>query len=691
MKQRSALSVDTYHSRAIRLRRNDHCMGPARCVGVLVSWLLLACNHERVDLGGSGAGGSTVLLLAGRVSPQAWPEPPSPMLLTPPTRPAPSTQTTPVELHFAGLATLPRPVPPISGGTLAVAADGSVAVAADPDRDLVYVVELASEQVKTVALPAQSEPGRVVLDDQGHAHVVLRSAGKLARVTLVSAQLELSEPVCQHPRGLAYSADTQRVHVVCADGQLVQLSAATYEPLEREQHAVDLRDVLFTAHGQRVVSRFRQASLLLETGEITLPEQPWPAMNADAPNEPTGWVSTRAALGFRTVAAPDGTLWMLHEREQIDPLALDDHRGTHTHCGPAVQPALTQIDPQAGAVLRSLQLQGMAAPALDLAFSKYGHWLAIAAPAGYAQARPTVHLRQPHALERDALIDKQVNAEFPHSAVFMCIPPFFATLGSASQAVAVAFDDQDVLYTLHRFPAYLRSVQILHDPQTGDYPGLGAERHIELNDLPERDLGHELFHGALDASGVSCAACHADGNDDGHVWQTSKGARRTPSLRGGIAQTAPYAWDGQDASLEGVVERFAVGRSNAQVSAEALRSMGRWLDQLGAWTLQPSSEPELRAAASGKTLFESAALGCTDCHNGPHFTNNHTVDVGTGGALQVPSLLGLALRAPYMHDGCAADLQALFTTQACARDVHARLAALSGEEAASLQAYLRSL
>src|SRR4051794_8580526 len=33
--------------------------------------------------------------------------------------------------------------PPISGGTLAVARDDSVAVAADPDRDRVWVVDLA--------------------------------------------------------------------------------------------------------------------------------------------------------------------------------------------------------------------------------------------------------------------------------------------------------------------------------------------------------------------------------------------------------------------------------------------------------------------------------------------------------------------------------------------------------------------
>jgi len=34
-------------------------------------------------------------------------------------------------------------------------------------------------------------------------------------------------------------------------------------------------------------------------------------------------------------------------------------------------------------------------------------------------------------------------------------------------------------------------------------------------------------------------------------------------------------------------------------------------------------------------------------------TNNQSADVGTGGTFQVPSLVDLAHRAPYMHDGCA--------------------------------------
>jgi cytochrome c peroxidase len=59
------------------------------------------------------------------------------------------------------------------------------------------------------------------------------------------------------------------------------------------------------------------------------------------------------------------------------------------------------------------------------------------------------------------------------------------------------------------------------------------------------------------------------------------------------------------------------------------------------------------AIARGKQLFESSSVGCATCHRGAALTNNLTVDVGTGGHFQVPSLLGLALRSPFMHDGCA--------------------------------------
>ncbi|MFI5043001.1 MAG: hypothetical protein ACHQNA_14340, partial [Acidimicrobiales bacterium] len=73
--------------------------------------------------------------------------------------------------------------PAISGGTLRIMADGTTAIAADPDRDQVYVVDLTKRTVSfTVALQKGDEPGRVAIDGAGRAHVALRHGGALVTI-----------------------------------------------------------------------------------------------------------------------------------------------------------------------------------------------------------------------------------------------------------------------------------------------------------------------------------------------------------------------------------------------------------------------------------------------------------------------------------------------------------------------------
>ena len=85
---------------------------------------------------------------------------------------------------LSALITAERTPPPISGGSLAVSPDGKLVVIADPDRDAVYLVEPDTRYVRTIALATGSEPGRVVLDDHGGAHVALRNTGAVVRIDL---------------------------------------------------------------------------------------------------------------------------------------------------------------------------------------------------------------------------------------------------------------------------------------------------------------------------------------------------------------------------------------------------------------------------------------------------------------------------------------------------------------------------
>src|SRR5690242_14896397 len=69
---------------------------------------------------------------------------------------------------------------PISGGTMLVTRDGTRAIVADPDRDRVMIVDLASGKTTAdVALEARSDPGRVVEDGAGRVHVALRGTASL--------------------------------------------------------------------------------------------------------------------------------------------------------------------------------------------------------------------------------------------------------------------------------------------------------------------------------------------------------------------------------------------------------------------------------------------------------------------------------------------------------------------------------
>jgi hypothetical protein len=272
------------------------------------------------------------------------------------------------------------------------------------------------------------------------------------------------------------------------------------------------------------------------------------------------------------------------------------------------------------------------------------------------------------------------------------------------QATAVAWDDAGFLYVQSREPAMLERFRV--DPSGG--AGSTLLMSFSLSATAAQNAGQALFHRDL-GSGLSCASCHGEALDDGHVWSfAGHGLRRTKSLRGGVGQRGPLGWEGAFAGLDAfVVEEVqrlrGVALSDAGVefsdagsggaaagaapSSSDMHALATWLDGLPALSI-PARQVD--AGIKGKQLFESTALGCADCHTGPQLTNRLTRDVGTGGAFEVPSLLGLGLRPPYMHDGCAQQLQDGFNA-GCGGAVHARALQLGPDELSALLAYLMGL
>jgi cytochrome c553 len=250
-----------------------------------------------------------------------------------------------------------------------------------------------------------------------------------------------------------------------------------------------------------------------------------------------------------------------------------------------------------------------------------------------------------------------------------------------NQAVSVAFNPirPFQLLALLREPAQLLIAQL----------DTGEQVQVTLSDQSMLDTGHDLFHQST-PSGLACASCHPEGGEDGRVWLFNDvEQRRTQSLEVGLRGTEPFHWRGELAGVSSLMTEVFFFRMGGPLQNEAR------VNALADFIFELEGPAPMRVAADalalqGKALFESAAVGCATCHSGENFSDNKSYDVGTGEMLQVPSLVGVAYRAPLMHDGCAADLWARFEPS-CGGSRHGSTAELTVEQVNALVAYMESL
>lgn len=574
------------------------------------------------------------------------------------------------------LTTTPSPNPPppwgvpISGGNMIVAHDGRHAIIADPDRDRVMSVDIASGATTEVPLQKDDEPGRLVEDAAGRIHVALRRGG--AVVTLDDKLAVLARrPVCAEPRGLAVDGDS--IDVACASGELVTLPAAGGDPTRVLHLDRDLRDVLVVG-GQLYVTRFRSAELLAldASGAVTSRVSP-PQVTRPAPEGPelgsgsAPPIPAIAAVAWRTIALADGTIVMTHQRS-LQTILHTTSGGYGGNCGGGpVEDATTVIRPGQPPFAARPILHG--ALPVDTALSPDGATLAVVlAGAGIVQQIPITALSDPD----DDGCDGMSGGGGPEGLIGPA-GPVGDDLGLPT-SVAYAPDGTMLVY-YPELPALA-----VHGAQTKTFTLPGAFGY---------DSGRALFH-TQTAIGLACASCHPEARDDGLVWQfDTEGKRRTQSVAGHILDRGPYHWSGDMADLPTLMDNvFAERMAGGPVTRSQHLSLGPWLDRIPA--PQPPTPADPAAIDRGRDLFQSADVGCGTCHSGPLFTNHTLVDVGTGGAFKVPSLLGVAARPPFLHDGCAATLVDRFG--ACGGgDKHGHTSQLSQAQITDLVSYLESL
>ncbi len=220
-------------------------------------------------------------------------------------------------------------------------------------------------------------------------------------------------------------------------------------------------------------------------------------------------------------------------------------------------------------------------------------------------------------------------------------------------------------------------------------------RGVEAVD-PQRELGRALFHATSDPriakDGRACASCHPDGRDDGLTWSTPNGPRQTPMLAGRLEGTAPYAWNGDGATLEKHLGHTMQRLSGSGLSDRELAALVAYIATMKPPAVSRSDDAKV---ARGAAVFDSGEAGCSECHGQAgaepdHLRHDlHTKAKGDStGKFDTPSLRFVAGTAPYFHDGRYPTLHALLE-HTDGQMGHTRN--LSPADLDALEAYLRTL
>jgi YVTN family beta-propeller protein len=217
--------------------------------------------------------------------------------------------------------------------------------------------------------------------------------------------------------------------------------------------------------------------------------------------------------------------------------------------------------------------------------------------------------------------------------------------------------------------------------------------------------GERLFHDASFAvqGQLACFTCHPANHLDGVAWnletpQLGRDRVANRTLRG-IAETAPYKWNGHNPDLE-----TQCGPRSARFIFHSEGFNNEQLKQLTTFIrsipLPPnrhlSLDGELTAAQDrGKTLF--FARGCATCHDPKtHYTTRVSADVGTAaqfdtsGTFDIPQLERVYEKPPYLHNGQALSLEQIWTVYSPGGK-HGQTGDLAKEQLNDLVEFLKTL
>lgn len=537
--------------------------------------------------------------------------------------------------------------------TLAQAPDGTIWTVNQGDSTLTVIDSTTRTHRATIPLPRGSEPyGIVFSPSKASAYVSLQSIGQIAEIDVATRTLQRTLDIGPTPRALAISSDGERLFITRFISTAEQSSITEVDPLTWQVK-------------QRI-------PLVYDIGPDT------EASGRGVPN------------GLATMAiSPSGDqLWIGSRKSNTARGLLRD--GQPLTFESTVRSMLAIVDLQSNQenYTNRHDLNDRDGP-VALHFSPQGDYLFV-----LLEGVNAIDILDTHTRQRITSIDN---------------------IGHAPQGMVLSADGSQLFVqswlTRSIFVYDLAAFYTSSSTSAATAPRFLGEIKAVANDPtpPEILLGKQIFFNAADPrmsrdSYLACASCHFDNRDDGQVWDRTddgEGVRNTISLLGkGSPGHGNLHWSanfdevqdfendirhnfgGQgflsDELFYTSTYSLTLGAPKATLNAE-LDALAAYVNSLQELPPSPYRNPDgtlTEDGEAGRMIFISA--GCASCHGGPQFTDSptglrHQVGTITHASgnrlgqplygLDTPTLRGLWLTAPYLHDGSAATLNTVFSTR----------------------------
>ncbi len=646
-----------------------------------------------------------------------------------------------------------------SSGSLALSSDDSLLYAVDTDNGTLTVLDTRTDS-KVATVKVGDQPARVVVGTDDTIYVTNRGSNTVSVIRKGDWKEAAQVNVGTEPVGLAVSPDNKMLYVVNATssdatefGTLTGIDVATLQPTFEVKVGSEPRGLALLGNDKAVVTLYKEGELV----EVDLKSKTvlsngvgvYNAANAtrtSGTSSPGGTAfSTFKARAMGTVTATaDGTrlfapvIWAREDPIGRRPTSAGGYYSSGGPCnigavatagivvadqgsGPNGGTLQPQVDDLTSCVNSGTVSQNKDYPTTTLA----------GRPSGARGTTSIDPIQAPVAVAIDPT-DSWVFLVNKESSNVAVVPAFrraaddnFATTGSsvrsliALNATPEASSGPDgIALTRDGKKAYVYN-QFDHRVDVLAAKGAGNDTTIEkvssipvAGDVlaPEVVAGRKMFFNATDrklssaATNVSCATCHLEGLEDGHVWSFPDGPRQTPALAGRkLRQTAPYHWSGEFSDSQTFMKHTIVERMGGTglVTAKESDNIVDFIEAMPAPQNAYAKLGHNDAQVRGAQVFQTA--GCASCHTGALLTNKTSADVGSivrtgrnpdngtwlAKGIDVPSLLGLSRTAPYLHDGSAGTLEDRINNNP--NDKHGVTSNLNAAQKSDLVSYLKTL